>query len=142
MSFKSLSLDELKRTAVEDFAVDFEEGATKDSVIAALAESGVTWQMYCQAVGLEEEVEKPLDKASVKRSEVKTVEAGVSGDEEDKYLIRMDRENPYFEFRGYKFTKENPYAVMPVRVANAILTLEDGFAVASPAEVAEFYDRV
>ena len=46
MSFESLKVAELRRAADEDFAVEVGEKASKPEVLAALVESGVTWDMY------------------------------------------------------------------------------------------------
>lgn len=57
----------------------------------------------------------------------------------DKFLLKMVRENPLFETRGYKFTKEHPYALVAADDAQYILEYEDGFRQALPSELAEFY---
>lgn len=63
----------------------------------------------------------------------------------DVWLVHMDRENPYFEFRGesklHKFTQENPFAVMSAADANAITSTEEGFSIATPAQAQAFYER-
>jgi hypothetical protein len=56
----------------------------------------------------------------------------------ERYLVKMERENPLFEIHGYRFTQENPYNLVPPEVANKILR-EDGFVLARPDEVQEFY---
>ena len=53
----------------------------------------------------------------------------------------LNRENLYFEFRKYKFTKDHPFAVMSAEDADYLLKTEKGFAVASPGEAAEYYDK-
>lgn len=57
----------------------------------------------------------------------------------DKYLIRMDRDNPLFEVRGYKFTDAHPYQLMAPEDAQYVLQYEDGFRQATPMELQEFY---
>jgi hypothetical protein len=54
------------------------------------------------------------------------------------YLIKMDRENPLYEIRGYRFTKEHPYQLVRPEHAETILR-EPGFRVAYPSEAQEFY---
>ena len=55
------------------------------------------------------------------------------------YLVKMVRDNPLFETRGYRFTKDHPYAVVSGADIDHILTKEDGFRQATPAELREFY---
>lgn len=54
-------------------------------------------------------------------------------------LLKMDRENPSYDIRGYRFTQQNPFVVVAEVDADYILTHEDGFKVASPGEAKEFY---
>lgn len=56
-----------------------------------------------------------------------------------QYLIKMVRDNPLFEIRGHRFTKEHPYALVSSVDADYILTKEDGFRQATPGELTEFY---
>lgn len=56
----------------------------------------------------------------------------------ERYLIKMERENPLYEIHGYRFTQENPYNLVTPEDANKILK-EDGFVLARPEEVDEFY---
>jgi hypothetical protein len=155
MSFNSLKKEELFRTAVEDFAVDVTPESSKADIITALAEDGVTWAMYREAhPAVDVEDEEPAvapnvvtssdvtgvvaEPAVVTTPRVKTrVEVNTSSP--DLYLVKMDRDNPYFEFRGYKFTQAHPFAVMPADAADAILKREVGFKIASPSEAAEYY---
>ena len=57
----------------------------------------------------------------------------------DKYLIKMVRENPLYETRGYRFTTEHPYALVSAADAQSILSTEEGFRQAYPSELEEFY---
>ena len=56
-----------------------------------------------------------------------------------KYLIKMVRDNPLYETRGYRFTKEHPYNLVSAEDAEYMLTKEDGFRQATPSELQEFY---
>lgn len=154
MSFNSLSKEELYRVAVEDFAVEVKPTDSKKVLLAALAEDGVTWEMYKQAypdTEVEEDevpaVVTSTDVTGAVATEVPVVPKVRTRTEEvntataDMYLIKMNRENPYFEFRGYKFTTEHPFAVMPAADADKILKQEDGFAIATPSEANEYYQR-
>lgn len=152
-SFKDLKAKELKAAALA-FGVDETQGA--DGIRAELLENGVTWEMYEEAfkvkpetVEVEEstvitskDVNPPregVDEVTITTPEIITAEEAAPLAASSKYLIKMDRKNPSFEFRRYKFTQENPYAVMDADDAQAILSKEDGFRQAFPNELQEYY---
>lgn len=149
--FSDLNADALK-AAAEFYGTD--ETVDPKVIIADLAESGVTWDLYAKdfltpveevpvvepepAVVTSDQVTGKEETVSTVVEEVVTVEPSpvfVSAN----YLIKMERENPYFEFGTYKFTKENPYNIMPASDAQRILTDETGFRQAFPAELQEYY---
>lgn len=147
MSFEKMKRDELYDMATKNFAVDVSEIATKQQIIAALAESGVTWDMArtfdanAAAVAQEEVLEEAsvITTAAVKEVPVLVVERPVAPARPEVVVLRMDRENPTYQIRGYKFTRESPYAVVKSEDADFILSHEDGFKIASPREVQEYY---
>ena len=57
----------------------------------------------------------------------------------EKVLLKMERENGSYEVRGYKFTKQHPYALVKSTDAEYIVENIEGFYYASPKEAAEFY---
>ena len=131
MSFDTLKVAELKQIA-EDFAVDIAEQKGKKDIIAALAEEGVTWAIYQKFKDIEEEeleMNETLPKAAPKVVK-----------EEDMVLVKMTRANFSYEIRGYTFTKEHPFVAMDKDTAQAIFDKEEGFVLATPAEVQEFYN--
>ena len=130
MSFDTLKVAELKQIA-EDFAVDIQGIGGKKDIIAALAEEGVTWAIYKKAKGIEEE-EKEMNE-TLPKAEPKVV------NKEDLVLVKMTRANFSYEIRGHKFTKEHPFVAMDKDTAQAIFDKEEGFVMATPAEVQEFY---
>lgn len=142
-SFNELNKSELV-AAAQAFGCD-EEGS-KESIKADLLESGVTFADYLAM--FHPDVEAPVEPEPVA---VEDEEGGEDVSEEivtaapelvltqQKYLIKMTRENPYFEFGRYKFTKEKPYAIMTAEDAQRILESEDGFRQAFPSELQEFY---
>lgn len=131
MSFDTLKLAELKQIA-EDFAVNIDGIGGKKDIIAALAEEGVTWAIYKKAKGIEEE-EKEMNE-TLPKVEPKAV------NKEDMVLVKMIRPNYSYETRGYTFTKEHPFVAMDKDVAQAIFDKEEGFVMATPSEVREFYN--
>jgi hypothetical protein len=131
MSFDTLKVAELKQIA-EDFAVDAADQKGKKDIIAALAEEGVTWAIYQKSKAIEEEeleMNETLPKAAPKAVK-----------EEDMVLVKMNRANFSYEIMGHRFTKEHPFIAMDKDTAQAIFDKEEGFVLATPAEVQEFYN--
>lgn len=135
MSFKQLKKDILFQVA-EDFAVDLPEGdkddITKDEIIAALNDDGVTWEMYKKAFpSVDEQEDKPEDPAVEPEVAFKAPEKTV--------LLKMTRANGTFVVRGHKFTKAHPFLPVSEDDANYITENIEGFKIANPREAEEFY---
>lgn len=127
MSFSTMKVSQLKEVA-EYFAVDLEGAKTKNEIMAALEEEGVSYEMYAKFSEAEtEEVEVPEKKA-------KKAPVG------ETVLVRMDRENARFEINGYTFTREHPFVAMSEEDADFIFSIEEGFRMATPREVQEYYN--
>lgn len=61
MSFKDLKVAELRRAAIEDFAVEIDEKANADEIRATFVEMGITWDAYLdQHPELKPVVEEPV----------------------------------------------------------------------------------
>lgn len=129
MSFDKMKVADL-RTIANNFAVDIEPKDNKEVVISKLVEHGVTWDYYQRAIGAEEIADAV---------ETPTFDDPGESDVEEKVLLKMTRANGTFEVRGVKFTKANPYAIVKERDADFILDNYEGFKIASPKEVREFY---
>lgn len=132
MSFETLKVSELKKIA-EDFGVETEGLKNKSDIIATLTEEGITWNLYQDTV-------KKIEEESV------TVEQEVlpkfdSSKEitEDQVLVRMTRSNFRYDIMGKTFTKDHPFVAMSQSDAQKIFDKEEGFRLATPAEVKEFY---
>lgn len=140
--------------AAEVFGAD-NTGNAQD-IIAALTTDGVTVEDYRKQFKLGEYKPKEDDgvtkssdvappKEVVELPEVVVAPEPVTAEPikfavQDKYLIKMDkRQNPYFEFRQYVFTQENPYAILTAEDAEELLKTEEGFRQAFPSELQEFY---
>jgi hypothetical protein len=131
MSFETLKVSDLKKIA-EDFGVDINNLKNKTDIIAALSEEGVTWAVYQKTVEtLEEETEDMSDQPVVKNE--KKEQTG------EDVLVKMDRDNFRYDILGYSFTKEHPYIAMSKDNAQQIFDKEDGFRLATPKEVQEYY---
>lgn len=130
MSFETLKIAELKKIA-EDFAVDVDGLKSKNDVIAALADEGVTWAVYAKTLDIKEEEED--EEESLPKFDKKNL------DKKDSVLVRMTRANFRYDILGHTFTKEHPFVAMTDNDAQAIFDKEDGFRLATPKEVQEFY---
>lgn len=150
-SFHNLGVAELRRSAIEDFAVDVGPKDNKDMVIAALTDSGVTWDAYVEQhpevrpdepevspSGKQEHLTVPQTSSEPEEVNIIVAEEPVYKPQ-DKYLIKMTRENLVYESAGLRFTKEHPYALANADQADHILGKEDGFRQATPAELREYY---
>ena len=131
MSFETLKISELKKIA-EDFGVDIEELKSKKDIIAALSEEGVTWSVY----------EKTIKDIDDNKEEVEVLPKFDPKKQIDKdtVLVRMTRENFRYDILGYTFTKEHPFVAMKEDDAQEIFDREEGFRVATPKEVQEYYN--
>lgn len=130
MSFDTLKVSELKKVA-EDFGVELEAASNKASIIAALAEEGVTWQVY-------EKATKDVEDAT-EEIEILPKYTAKSEIEKDQVLVKMTRNNFRYDIMGYTFTKDHPFVPMKEEDAQEIFDMEDGFRLASPKEVQDFY---
>lgn len=131
MSFDTLKIAELKKVA-EDFGVSTDELKNKNDVIAALAEEGVTWAVYQKTI---KDIEDNLEEAPEPQSKFDPKKE-IS---EDDVLVRMTRANFRYDILGFTFTKDHPFVAMNKDQAQAIFDKEEGFRLANPKEVQEFY---
>jgi hypothetical protein len=132
MSFETLKISELKKIA-EDFAVDADGLKTKADIIAALAEEGVTWSVYNSTIKKIEEESEDMSVEILPKFDPKAAQP------ENTVLVRMTRENFRFDIMGVTFTKEHPFVAVSEDVAQEIFDKEEGFRLASPREVQEYY---
>jgi hypothetical protein len=133
MSFDTLKVAELKKIA-EDFAVDVESLKNKNDVIAALSEEGVTWAVYSKTIKKLEEDSEDISEESLPKFDPKKDQP------QDTVLVRMTRANFRYDIMGHTFTKEHPFVAMDDKAAQAIFDKEEGFRLATPKEVQEFYN--
>ena len=132
MSFDTLKVTELKEIAA-NFGVDLEEAKNKGEILALLVEEGVTYEMYKQfadADKVEDDLSQPEPKA---KKESKTKKS------QETVLVKMDRANASYEAYGHEFTREHPYVAVQIDIAQEIFDNVEGFRMATPREVQEFY---
>jgi hypothetical protein len=131
MSFTTLKIAELRQIA-EDFAVELPNSKNKAEIVAALAEEGVTWDVYQKTIkNIEDEaveIEEVLPKFDPKKEQP-----------ENTVLVKMTRANFRYDTLGFTFTKEHPFVAMPSESAEEIFEKEEGFRLATATEVQDFY---
>lgn len=133
MSFETLKVSELKNIA-EDFAVDIEGLKNKADIIAALAEEGVTWSVYNKTIEKMEEEAEDMSVEVLPKFDPKAEQP------EDTVLVRMTRDNFRYDILGFTFTKQHPFVAMNKDDAQKIFDKEEGFRLATPKEVQEYYN--
>lgn len=131
MSFDTLKVSELKEIA-EDFGVETEDLKNKKDLIAALTEEGVTWSVYQKTI-------KDIDENAEEIEVLPRLDVSKVNDK-DKVLVKMERDNFRYDIMGHTFTKQHPYVAMSEDEAQEIFDKEEGFRLATPKEVQEFYN--
>jgi hypothetical protein len=132
MSFETLKIAELRKIA-EDFAVETEGLKNKTDIIAALAEEGVTFSVY------EKTTKSIKEESEVEAQEVLPKFDPKKATAPDQLLVRMTRPNFRYDILGYTFTKDHPFVAMKEEDAQKIFDKEEGFRLATPKEVQDFY---
>jgi hypothetical protein len=130
MSFDTLKVSELKKIA-EDFGVDIEDKKNKNDIIAAFAEEGITWSIYAKTLN---DLEEDMSVETETQPKIK------ASNPDDTVLVRMTRANFRYDIMGQSFTKEHPFVAMDKDTAQAIFDKEEGFRLATPKEVQDFYN--
>jgi len=131
MSFETLKIADLKKIA-EDFAVEVDGLKNKADIIAALAEEGVTWSVYNKTI--ENMEEEDMSTEVLPKFDPKAEQP------ENTVLVRMTRHNFRYDTMGFTFTKEHPFVAMSNDEAQEIFDKEEGFRLATPREVQEYYN--
>ncbi len=134
MSFETLKIAELRKVA-EDFAVDTDGIKSKADIVAALSEEGVTWSVYQKTIT---DIEDATDEFSENAEEI-LPRFNPDAQPENTVLVRMTRENFRYDMEGFTFTKEHPFVAMTEEDAQEIFDKEEGFRLATPKEVQEYY---
>ena len=130
MSFDTLKVGELK-TIAEDFAVETEGLKNKQDIIAALAEEGVTYEVYAKTLKDVEDAKEEVEILPVFDPKAERTE--------DTVLVRMTRANFRYDILGHTFTQDHPFVAMHKDAAQEIFDIEEGFRLATPKEVQDYY---
>jgi hypothetical protein len=132
MSFDTLKVKDLKALAA-DFAVDVDGLKNKADVIAALTEEGVTWSVYQGTLKNIENAKEDSDEILPRLDPNQKLD-------EDMILVKMDRPNARYDALGFTFTRDHPFVAMKPDMAQDIFDKEEGFRLATPREVQEYYN--
>jgi hypothetical protein len=121
-------------TICEEFALDINPQATKEEIIARIAEDGIDYSFY---KSLHPDVDENTPTAAVvDRGEVKILPVVPSA---EPVLLKMTRPNATFEVRGYRFTRNIPYALVKEEDVDYLIEEVGGFEVARRSEVEKFF---
>jgi hypothetical protein len=132
MSFETLKISELRKIA-EDFGVDTETLKNKNDIVASLADEGVTWAVYQKTIKDVEDAKEDISHEILPKFDPKAEQP------ENTVLVRMTRANFRYDIMGFTFTKDHPFVAMDKEKAQEIFDKEEGFRLANPKEVQEFY---
>ena len=143
MAFQQLNKDVLFIVAHE-FGVELPASnindMTKNEMIKALDDEGVTWTMYKEAFpDVEEEEEKEEEATEAVADEEKSDAAAEFKAAPQKVLVKMTRGNGTFQVRGYTFTRAHPFLPVTADDAEYLVNEMEGFSIATPREAEEFY---
>lgn len=160
MSFELMNQEELLLVAAS-FGVDLDDCVSSKGKVnpvlaaAAIAEEGVTFDMWAKMLAAKEAAEKAALEAEVAEKALEEVEdlepvedsvelpvlqtKKVGRVTVNDVLVKMDRQNPYYEVAGKTFTSDHPFVVMSPDEAQEIFDFVDGFRIATPREAQEYY---
>jgi len=130
MSFDTLKVAEL-RSIAEEFAVETEGLKNKQDIIAALAEEGVTYAVYEKTLKDVEDAKEEIEVLPVFDPKAERTE--------DTVLVMMTRANFRYDIMGHTFTQDHPFVAMHKDAAQEIFDKEEGFRLATPKEVQDYY---
>lgn len=89
----------------------------------------------------EEEEKKPAKKAAAKKTTAKKAASSKTVVPDDKVLVKMTRNNPIYEVRGYRFERDRaPFVFVDKADVDYLIEVEGGFTIARPDEVESFYN--
>ena len=148
MSFKQLKKAELL-AAADHFGVEVDaEHDTNPQLVEKLVNDGISFAMYQEAFPEDEPEEDEAKAEASVEEEPENVEDEVAEVEEQPRtvvgknvtLIKMIRNNPVYEVRGYRFERDKrPFVLVDNADVDFLIEVEGGFTVAKPSEVEAFY---
>jgi hypothetical protein len=165
MSFEDFNKEELAKIA-DEFVLDVDadnedelraavEGLSQDEVALSFPqwanrlelESDEDDEEASALVTSEDTPKKGTAKKTAKKAPAKKAAAAKTAEPaksktvvpNDRTLLKMTRNNPVYEVRGYRFTRQMPYVFVKNEDVDFLIEVEGGFTVAKPSEVEEFF---
>ena len=89
-------------------------------------------------LGVQQDIEDATDEFSENAEEI-LPRFNPDAQPENTVLVRMTRDNFRYDIIGFTFTKEHPFIAMTEEDAQKIFDKEEGFRIATPKEVQEYY---
>lgn len=139
MSFDSMTLAELKKIA-EEFAVDTPAKITKTALINLLHEDGVTYEIYAHFDKIGKENEERQQEEEQMQAQFYINQPAAVQAQDQRVLVKMERSNASYQIGRYTFTQDHPFVAMPIWDAQYIFDTQNGFRLANPAEVQNYYN--
>lgn len=143
----------------EHFGVEFSKTDNKSTIAEAMGNDGIDLELIKTTFpqDFEDAEEDEFEQVDAKDTNTITSDQFLETDDEPKseqvkrsrkpvvrdddlLLMKMTRSNIYYEIRGYKFTREAPYALVKEDDVDYLIEVEGGFQLATPREVREFYN--
>lgn len=156
MSLSDLTVGELKQVADEFVLnVDVENESVLRSAVESLNpdEVALSFPQWADRIAEEPEEEEesalvtsdatPKAKArktTAKKAVAKKAAASKTVVPDDRTLLKMTRNNPVYEVRGYRFTRQMPFVFVKTEDVDFLIEVEGGFTVAKPSEVESFFN--
>ena len=166
MSFaENFNKDELAKIA-DEFVLEVEDTDDEDELRAAVAgvkqeEIALSFPEFKDRLELETDEDdeeesalitsestpkKGAAKKAAKKAPAKKAAAAKTAETksktvvpDDRTLLKMTRNNPVYEVRGYRFTRQMPYVFVKNEDVDFLIEVEGGFTVAKPSEVESFF---
>ena len=135
--FMETTRNNLNRIA-DVFGVDISNAKNKIDVAEAIVADGVTWKMWREHGGEQEET-KPVIEDEPKEEGDEPVKKDAAESFEKTVLVKMVRANGTFETHGLRFSKAHPYLPVTQTVADELITKVGGFRIATTEEVKNYY---
>lgn len=161
MSFEDFNKNELKQIA-DEFVLDVDadnEAELRAAVEGLDAEEvALSFPKWADRLVDEEDEEetalvtsestpakgRPAKKAAAKKATAKKTVAPKAEPKtvvpDTNTLLKMTRNNPVYEVRGYRFTRAMPYVFVKNEDVDFLIEVEGGFTVAKPSEVESFFN--
>lgn len=129
-NFNEMKKEDLVAVA-EKFGVEINVHETKAVIIGHLVAEGVTPELVASF--------EPGETPVVEDDAPVAPKFSPNEDPGEKVTVRMKRSNASFEARGYRFTREHPFALVDEDDAEYLINTLGGFQLATQTEIQKYY---